>query len=83
MKDTPATAALKRVRAGRTIDALSHLASVRSGFARFSTAATLSENGASTQRVIKQMATRQAAGEPDGVLGAADPSKPRMTILRR
>lgn len=83
VKDTPATAALKRVRAGRTIDALSHLASVRSGFARFSTAATLSENGASTQRVIKQMATRQAAGEPDGVLGAADPSKPRMTILRR
>lgn len=81
VKDTPAAAALKRVRAERTIAGLSHLAAMRNGFARFSTAAALSENPVAVQRVISRIPARQATGRSNGVLG--DPSKPRMTILRR
>lgn len=81
VKNTAAAAAVKRVRTGRTMAGLAHLASVRNEFARFSTAATLSQNPAAVQRVVKQIPARQATGQPNGVLG--DPSKPRMTVLYR
>lgn len=79
VKNTAAKASLQRARTGRTISALSHLASVRGNFARFSTAATLSGNPLAAQQVIRM--PRLANGVSGTLLN--DPAKPRMKVLRR